>query len=167
MPSSEEESLWLVGREAGGAGGHQQQQQQPQQAAQHHQQQHRHQGPASRPSGQLYTEEMQTVAAGGGTTVGPSSGRRADPAERDLIDSAADAALLDQFHEDAIKQVGFGFGRTAKVVGASREQLRAFFLSQVYRRLCGLVKWDPRALFVLICVFKSAVELAFERNEFR
>lgn len=53
--------------------------------------------------GGLYTEEMTTqpakVAAAG------VSSTSVDPAEHDLIDSTADATLLAQFHEDAIKQV--------------------------------------------------------------
>ena len=152
MPSSEEESLWLVGSEAGslssGAGGHLQ--------SHHHHHQHnqnqrqsRHQHQASRldeqrslaglrPASQhrLYTEEtMQAqpgnggaqgaaTATGGGraspannsaaSATGPTAagvqssaaaGTTGDSAEHDLIDNAADATLLAQFHEDAIKQV--------------------------------------------------------------
>ena len=55
--------------------------------------------------GGLYTEEMTTqpdkvVTAGVSATS-------VDPAEHDLIDSTADASLLAQFHEDAIKQVPY------------------------------------------------------------
>lgn len=91
MPSSEEESQWLVGSGGGlapsggsatktGAGEH----------------------GASTRSG-LYTEEMTTQPASV-PTAGVNSAS-ADSAEHDLIDSTADATLLAQFHEDAIKQV--------------------------------------------------------------
>lgn len=91
MPSSEEESQWLVGSGGGlapsggnatktGAG---------------------ERGATTR-SG-LYTEEMTTQPASV-ATAGVNSAS-ADSAEHDLIDSTADATLLAQFHEDAIKQV--------------------------------------------------------------
>lgn len=91
MPSSEEESQWLVGSGGGlapsggsatktGAG----------------------ERGASTRSG-LYTEEMTTQPASV-ATAGVNSAS-ADSAEHDLIDSTADATLLAQFHEDAIKQV--------------------------------------------------------------
>lgn len=53
--------------------------------------------------GGLYTEEMttQTANSANANANAPS----ADSAEHDLIDSTADATLLAQFHEDAIKQV--------------------------------------------------------------
>lgn len=90
MPSSEEESQWLVG-----SGG----------------------GPASSSGGTisgtgertltsrggLYTEEM-TSQTTNTNTAGANAGS-ADSAEHDLIDSTTDATLLAQFHEDAIKQV--------------------------------------------------------------
>ncbi|XP_015439033.1 PREDICTED: synaptic vesicle glycoprotein 2B-like isoform X2 [Dufourea novaeangliae] len=94
MPSSEEESQWLVG-----SGG----------------------GPVSSGGGTisgtgertvnvrggLYTEEMTTQPANANTAgVNTAS---ADSAEHDLIDSTADATLLAQFHEDAIKQAGVGY----------------------------------------------------------
>lgn len=93
MPSSEEESQWLVGSGGGGlapSGGN-----------------------ATKTGGAervlsstrtgLYTEEMATQPANV-TTAGVNS-TSADSAEHDLIDSTADATLLAQFHEDAIKQV--------------------------------------------------------------
>lgn len=92
MPSSEEESQWLVGSGGGlapsggnatktGAG---------------------ERGATTR-SG-LYTEEMTTGQPANVGTAGVNSAS-ADSAEHDLIDSTADATLLAQFHEDAIKQV--------------------------------------------------------------
>lgn len=92
MPSSEEESQWLVGSGGGlapsggnatktGAG---------------------ERGATTR-SG-LYTEEMTTGQPANVATAGVNSAS-ADSAEHDLIDSTADATLLAQFHEDAIKQV--------------------------------------------------------------
>ncbi|XP_060828226.1 synaptic vesicle glycoprotein 2B-like isoform X1 [Bombus pascuorum] len=94
MPSSEEESQWLVG-----SGG----------------------GPASSSGGTisgtgertltsrggLYTEEM-TSQSTNTNTAGANAGS-ADSAEHDLIDSTTDATLLAQFHEDAIKQAGVGY----------------------------------------------------------
>lgn len=93
MPSSEEESQWLVGSGGGGlapSGGN-----------------------VTKTGGGervlntrtgLYTEEMTTQPANVVTTAGVNSAS-ADSAEHDLIDSTADASLLAQFHEDAIKQV--------------------------------------------------------------
>lgn len=89
MPSSEEESQWLVGSGLAPTG-----------------------GSATKPAtGErglstrtgLYTEEMTTQPANV-TTAGVNAAS-ADSAEHDLIDSTADATLLAQFHEDAIKQV--------------------------------------------------------------
>lgn len=99
MPSSEEESQWLVGSGGGlapsggsatktGAG---------------------ERGATTR-SG-LYTEEMTTQPASV-ATAGVNSAS-ADSAEHDLIDSTADATLLAQFHEDAIKQVTSGIRETS------------------------------------------------------
>lgn len=92
MPSSEEESQWLVGSGGGGlapSGGSTTKT-----------------GGGERALGTrsgLYTEEMTTQPANV-TTAGVNSAS-ADSAEHDLIDSSADATLLAQFHEDAIKQV--------------------------------------------------------------
>lgn len=92
MPSSEEESQWLVGSGGGGLAPSG--------------------GSATKTGGGerilntrtgLYTEEMTTQPANV-TTAGVNSAS-ADSAEHDLIDSTADATLLAQFHEDAIKQV--------------------------------------------------------------
>ncbi|EFN77502.1 hypothetical protein EAI_11512 [Harpegnathos saltator] len=92
MPSSEEESQWLVGSGGGGLAPSG--------------------GSATKTGGGerilntrtgLYTEEMTTQPASV-TTAGVNSAS-ADSAEHDLIDSTADATLLAQFHEDAIKQV--------------------------------------------------------------
>lgn len=90
MPSSEEESQWLVGSGGLAPTG----------------------GSATKTgTGErglsirtgLYTEEMTTQPANVATAgVNAAS---ADSAEHDLIDSTADATLLAQFHEDAIKQV--------------------------------------------------------------
>lgn len=92
MPSSEEESQWLVGSGGGGlapSGG----------------------STTKTGGGErvlntrtgLYTDEMTTQPANVATAgVNTAS---ADSAEHDLIDSTADATLLAQFHEDAIKQV--------------------------------------------------------------
>lgn len=52
----------------------------------------------------LYTEEMSSQATGA-AAAGAAQPASTDPAEHDLIDSTADATLLAQFHEDAIKQV--------------------------------------------------------------
>lgn len=91
MPSSEEESQWLVG--SGGvlapSGGSATKTGAGERGA-------------STRSG-LYTEEMTTQPASV-ATAGVNSAS-ADSAEHDLIDSTADATLLAQFHEDAIKQV--------------------------------------------------------------
>ncbi|XP_066597851.1 synaptic vesicle glycoprotein 2B-like isoform X2 [Prorops nasuta] len=95
MPSSEEESQWLVGSGGGMAssGG----------------------GAAISRTGErhvtiragLYTEEMTTQPVNAATAgVNAAS---ADSAEHDLIDSTVDATLLAQFHEDAIKQAGVGY----------------------------------------------------------
>lgn len=91
MPSSEEESQWLVGSGGGlvpsgggtvsGVAGER----------------------AANVRGGLYTEEMTTQPANS-STAGVNTAS-ADSAEHDLIDSTADATLLAQFHEDAIKQV--------------------------------------------------------------
>lgn len=90
MPSSEEESQWLVGSGGGlasSSGG-------------------TVSGTGERTlsiRGGLYTEEMTTQPSNANTAgVNTAS---ADSAEHDLIDSTADATLLAQFHEDAIKQV--------------------------------------------------------------
>lgn len=120
MPSSEEESLWLVGSEAGalssGLGA------QPQHHQQHHQQRASRHGEQRALAGvrfaghHLYTEEMQAQPGAVGpahpaanqAAAQPNAGSGAtvqDSAEHDLIDNAADATLLAQFHEDAIKQV--------------------------------------------------------------
>lgn len=110
MPSSEEESQWLVGSGGGlapsggsvtktGAG---------------------ERGATTR-SG-LYTEEMTTQPASV-ATAGVNSAS-ADSAEHDLIDSTADATLLAQFHEDAIKQVTRDSGKTSgKIRHASLFQI--------------------------------------------
>lgn len=89
MPSSEEESQWLVGSGGGLAPS----------------------GGSATKTGAgergtrtgLYTEEMAQQPSNV-TTAGVNSAS-ADSAEHDLIDSTADATLLAQFHEDAIKQV--------------------------------------------------------------
>lgn len=90
MPSSEEESQWLVGSGGGlaSSGG----------------------GTISGTGertlnirGGLYTEEMTTQPTN--TNTANVNTGSADSAEHDLIDSTADATLLAQFHEDAIKQV--------------------------------------------------------------
>jgi len=111
MPSSEEESQWLVGSGGGlapsggsatktGAG---------------------ERGVNTRSS--LYTEEMTTQPANV-ATAGVNSAS-ADSAEHDLIDSTADATLLAQFHEDAIKQViQFMF----HCFGMKREALRRLII---------------------------------------
>lgn len=104
MPSSEEESQWLVGSGGGLApsGGNATKTVAGERGA-------------TTRSG-LYTEEMTTqpasVAAAGANSAS------ADSAEHDLIDSTADATLLAQFHEDAIKQVthpGCSFRRRFRV----------------------------------------------------
>ncbi|XP_046480590.1 synaptic vesicle glycoprotein 2B isoform X1 [Neodiprion pinetum] len=115
MPSSEEESLlWLAG--SGGSTGSVVGSVQGSvgsvgsaPSAHHHPATGGHRSVTIR-AGLLYTEEMSSqgpgsaaVAAAAGVT--PAS---ADPAEHDLIDSTADATLLAQFHEDAIKQAGVG-----------------------------------------------------------
>jgi hypothetical protein len=89
MPSSEEESQWLVGSGLAPTGG----------SATKTGTGER--GLSTRTG--LYTEEMTTQPANVATAgVNAAS---ADSAEHDLIDSTADATLLAQFHEDAIKQV--------------------------------------------------------------
>jgi len=91
MPSSEEESQWLVG--SGGSLAPSSGNATKTSAGER--------GTSTR-SG-LYTEEMTTQPANV-ATAGVNSAS-ADSAEHDLIDSTADATLLAQFHEDAIKQV--------------------------------------------------------------
>lgn len=91
MPSSEEESQWLVG--SGGSLAPSSGNATKISAGER--------GTSTR-SG-LYTEEMTTQPANV-ATAGVNSAS-ADSAEHDLIDSTADATLLAQFHEDAIKQV--------------------------------------------------------------
>lgn len=93
MPSSEEESQWLVGSGGGGLA--------PSVGGSATKTGGGERTPGTR-SG-LYTEEMTTQPANV-TTAGVNSAS-ADSAEHDLIDSSADATLLAQFHEDAIKQV--------------------------------------------------------------
>ncbi|XP_015602591.1 synaptic vesicle glycoprotein 2B isoform X1 [Cephus cinctus] len=135
MPSSEEESQWLVGTGAvlGSSGT----------------------GVPSSGSGErtpgtrstLYTEEMSSqVGNAAAAGVNTSS---ADSAEHDLIDSTADATLLAQFHEDAIKQAGVGY-------------------FQVLAALCtGLsLAADTVEFFVVPYILPSAeVELCIEDNE--
>jgi len=91
MPSSEEESQWLVGSGGGLAPSGNSTTKT---------------GASERALGTrtgLYTEEMATQPTNV-ATAGVNSAS-ADSAEHDLIDSTADATLLAQFHEDAIKQV--------------------------------------------------------------
>lgn len=101
MPSSEEESQWLVGSGGGlaSSGG----------------------GTACgtgertlNTRGGLYTEEMTTQPTNANTVGGNTAS--ADSAEHDLIDSTGDATLLAQFHEDAIKQVRSFFFRINTVL---------------------------------------------------
>lgn len=125
MPSSEEESQWLVGSEAGGAGQRRPGEQRALTAG-------------ARAHGHLYTEEMQqqpaspntsqsgtaamaaghqnsaTAAQGAAAASGGQPQQQAvvtaavaDSSENDLIDNSTDEALLSQFHEDAVKQVSF------------------------------------------------------------
>lgn len=103
MPSSEEESQWLVGSGGGlaSSGG----------------------GTISGTGertlnirGGLYTEEMTTQPTN--TNTASVNTGSADSAEHDLIDSTADATLLAQFHEDAIKQVCYS--------------IFIFFISKIY-----------------------------------
>ncbi|KAG7210355.1 hypothetical protein KM043_011891 [Ampulex compressa] len=135
MPSSEEESQWLVGSGGGlaSSGG----------------------GTALSGTGErtlnirtgLYTEEMTTQPTSA-TTAGVTTAS-ADSAEHDLIDSTADATLLAQFHEDAIKQAGIGY-------------------FQVIAALCtGLsLAADTVEFFVVPYILPSAeVELCIEDNE--
>lgn len=92
MPSSEEESQWLVGSGGG--------------LAPSSNSTTKTTGASERNSATrtgLYTEEMTTQPANVATAGANSAS--ADSAEHDLIDSTADATLLAQFHEDAIKQV--------------------------------------------------------------
>lgn len=121
MPSSEEESQWLVGSGGSlapssgsatktGVGEH---------------------GTSTR-SG-LYTEEMTTQPANV-ATAGVNSAS-ADSAEHDLIDSTADATLLAQFHEDAIKQVMLldeAYSITLWDFQKTSEKTRHVLLSQSY-----------------------------------
>ncbi|XP_076680065.1 synaptic vesicle glycoprotein 2B isoform X1 [Andrena cerasifolii] len=135
MPSSEEESQWLVGSGGGlvpsgggtvsGAAGER----------------------AVNVRGGLYTEEMATQPANS-STAGVNTAS-ADSAEHDLIDSTADATLLAQFHEDAIKQAGVGY-------------------FQILAALCtGLsLAADTVEFFVVPYILPSAeVELCIEDNE--
>ena len=135
MPSSEEESQWLVGSGGGlvpsgggtvsGAAGER----------------------AVNVRGGLYTEEMTTQPANS-STAGVNTAS-ADSAEHDLIDSTADATLLAQFHEDAIKQAGVGY-------------------FQILAALCtGLsLAADTVEFFVVPYILPSAeVELCIEDNE--
>ncbi|OAD55375.1 Synaptic vesicle glycoprotein 2B [Eufriesea mexicana] len=134
MPSSEEESQWLVGSGGGlasSSGG-------------------TVSGTGERTlsiRGGLYTEEMTTQPSNANTAgVNTAS---ADSAEHDLIDSTADATLLAQFHEDAIKQAGVGY-------------------FQVLAALCtGLsLAADTVEFFVVPYILPSAeVELCIEDNE--
>lgn len=106
MPSSEEESLlWLAGGGVGGTGSLQgsvgSTGSVPSAVLQGS-------GSSQRTvtiRGGLYTEEMTTQATGATAAAAGAAQASADPAEHDLIDSTADATLLAQFHEDAIKQV--------------------------------------------------------------
>ncbi|KAK2577228.1 hypothetical protein KPH14_003374 [Odynerus spinipes] len=135
MPPSEEESQWLVGSGGGvtssGGGA-------------------TITGTGDRSlsiRGGLYTEEMttQTANSANASTNAPS----ADSAEHDLIDSTADATLLAQFHEDAIKQAGVGY-------------------FQILAALCtGLsLAADTVEFFVVPYILPSAeVELCIEDNE--
>lgn len=95
MPSSEEESHWLVGSGGGlapSSGGS------ATKAANAGER-----GLLNNTRTGLYTEEMTTQPTSV-ATAGTNSAS-ADSAEHDLIDSTEDATLLAQFHEDAIKQV--------------------------------------------------------------
>lgn len=134
MPSSEEESQWLVGSGGGlaSSGG----------------------GTISGTGertlnirGGLYTEEMTTQPTN--TNTASVNTGSADSAEHDLIDSTADATLLAQFHEDAIKQAGVGY-------------------FQLLAALCtGLsLAADTVEFFVVPYILPSAeVELCIEDNE--
>ncbi|XP_043506088.1 synaptic vesicle glycoprotein 2C-like [Polistes fuscatus] len=135
MPPSEEESQWLVGSGGGvmsSSGGV------------------TTTGTGDRSlnaRGGLYTEEMttQTANSANANANAPS----ADSAEHDLIDSTADATLLAQFHEDAIKQAGVGY-------------------FQLLATLCtGLsLAADTVEFFVVPYILPSAeVELCIEDNE--
>ncbi|XP_008207955.1 synaptic vesicle glycoprotein 2B isoform X2 [Nasonia vitripennis] len=174
MPSSEEESLWLVGSEAGGlSSGHHHH---------HHHGDHHHHRAGVRMAGHLYTEEMQqqqqnnsqqpgsiamaaghnnSTSSGGnnagsaGSVSGTASGQQAvaavvaDSAEHDLIDNSSDATLLAQFHEDAIKQAGVGYFQA----------LAAFYVG-----LC--LAADTVEFFVVPYILPSAeVELCIEDSE--
>lgn len=135
MPSSEEESQWLVGSGGGLAPS----------------------GNSTTKTGAserglgtrtgLYTEEMTTQPANV-ATAGVNSAS-ADSAEHDLIDSTADATLLAQFHEDAIKQAGVGY-------------------FQIFAAFCtGLsLAADTIEFFVVPYILPSAeVELCIEDSE--
>ncbi|XP_076241963.1 synaptic vesicle glycoprotein 2C isoform X3 [Calliopsis andreniformis] len=134
MPSPEEESQWLVGSGGGlaSSGGG------------------TISGTGERTAnikGGLYTEEMTTQPANANTTA--VNAASADSAEHDLIDSTADATLLAQFHEDAIKQAGVGY-------------------FQILAALCtGLsLAADTVEFFVVPYILPSAeVELCIEDNE--
>lgn len=140
MPSSEEESQWLVGSGGGlapsGGGGSATKTGAPGERG------------ASTRSG-LYTEEMTTQPASAGVATAGVNSASADSAEHDLIDSTADATLLAQFHEDAIKQAGVGY-------------------FQIFAAFCtGLsLAADTVEIFVVPYILPSAeVELCIEDNE--
>ncbi|OXU29290.1 hypothetical protein TSAR_009335 [Trichomalopsis sarcophagae] len=67
-------------------------------------------------------------AGSAGSVSGTASGQQAvaavvaDSAEHDLIDNSSDATLLAQFHEDAIKQVGYAF--SSQLLSQSVSQCR-------------------------------------------
>lgn len=126
MPSSEEESQWLVGSGGGLApsGG----------SATKTVAGERGAGTRSG----LYTEEMTTqpasVAAAGANSAS------ADSAEHDLIDSTADATLLAQFHEDAIKQVN---GRPVDAVYVDASVSPRNFLEKILSIFFSLLNHSP------------------------
>ncbi|KYN14381.1 Synaptic vesicle glycoprotein 2B [Trachymyrmex cornetzi] len=171
MPSSEEESQWLVGSGGGlapsggsatktGAG---------------------ERGVNTR-SG-LYTEEMTTQPTNV-ATAGVNSAS-ADSAEHDLIDSTADATLLAQFHEDAIKQrlslsLSAKMGETLddsvvkakyvprEVPGYLKDFPAGVGYFQIFAAFCtGLsLAADTVEIFVVPYILPSAeVELCIEDNE--
>ncbi|XP_014224341.1 synaptic vesicle glycoprotein 2B-like isoform X1 [Trichogramma pretiosum] len=206
MPSSEEESLWLVGSEAGAQqqqqhpyqnrSGQQQQQQKQQAAAvaarvagyqqptstafrlsrglqpfnhnhrsyteemqQQQQQQSANSGNSAGATAvvadqqqqqQLEQQQQQNSVAAAGPANGAGGGGGGDSAEQhDLIDNASDAALLAQFHEDAIKQAGVGYFQ---------------LIALLYVGLC--LAADTVEFFVVPYILPSAeVELCIEDNE--
>lgn len=138
MPSSEEESLWLVGSGGGltspGSGG----------------------GILGRPGertlgirGVLYTQEMQAsqpaITAEAGAIASATS---ADSAEHDLIDSTSDATLLAQFHEDAIKQVSLRFIHQLHLV--TQYMCPSFWKSSKIDEYLNQISWSLTLRWILL-----------------